>query len=120
MSGERFEHLHFLVKSLINPLSANPTNGQTHSNNSKFRKSIPTRERLVITLRYFSSGCSQQNLSFNFLISRTAVLRFLAKTSCNAVYKGPSPIYLRPRNTKEEWKEISAQYIEIWIMTHVI
>ena len=116
MSRERLEHLHFLVKPLINPLSANPINGQTHSNNSRFRKSIPTRERLVITLPYFSSGYSQQNLSFNFLISRTAVLRFLAKTSCNAVYKGPSPIYIRLRNTREEWKEISAQYIEIWIM----
>ena len=54
MSKERFEHLRSLVEALIK------------KQDTRFRKSIPTRERLVITLRYLSSVCSQQNLNFKF------------------------------------------------------
>ena len=84
----------------------------------RFRKSIPTRERLVITLHYLSSGCLQQNLSFNFLIRRTTVSKFVAET-CDAIYEALTPIYLRPPNTKEKWKE-NDRYMKMWNMPHVI
>ena len=46
MSKEGFEHLHTLLKPLIK------------KQDTRFRKSIPTRERSVITLWYLSSGFS--------------------------------------------------------------
>ena len=88
-SKERFEHLHSLVEQLMK------------KQDRRFRKSIPTRERLVITLHYLSSGCLQQNLSLNFLIRRTTVSEFVAET-CDAIYEALTPIYLRPPNTKEK------------------
>ena len=107
MSKERFEHLHSLVEPLIK------------KQETRFRKSTLTRERLVITLHYLSSGCSQQNLNFSFLIGRTTVRKIVAET-CDAIYEALAPIYLRPPNTKEEWKEIIDQYMEMRNMPHVI
>ena len=45
MSKERFEHLHSLVEPLIK------------KQDTRFRKPIPARERLVVTLCYLSSRC---------------------------------------------------------------
>ena len=68
MSIERFEHLHSLVEPLIK------------KQDTRIRKSTPTRERVVTTLRYLSSGCAQQSLSFNFLIDRTTASKIVAET----------------------------------------
>ena len=89
MSKVRFENLHFLVEPLIKKQDA------------RFRKLIPTGERLVITLRYLSSSCSQRNISFNFLIGRTIVSKIVAEI-CDAIYEVFAPIYLRPPNRIEE------------------
>ena len=89
MSKVRFEHLHFLVEPLIK------------KEDTRFRKLIPTGERLVITLRYLSSSCSQRNISFNFLIGRTIVSKIVAEI-CEAIYEAFAPIYLRPPNRIEE------------------
>ena len=51
MSPEHFEHLFNLVGSLIPKQDTN------------YRKSIPQKKRLIITLRYLAEGCSQQALS---------------------------------------------------------
>ena len=106
MSKEKFEHLDSLIERLIK------------KQDTRFRKSISTRERLIITLRYLCSGCSQQNLSFDFLISRTTISKIVAET-CDAIHEALVPIYLRPPNTKEEWKEIRDQHMEMWNMPHV-
>ena len=79
MPKERFEHLHFLVEPLIK------------KQDTRFGKLIPTLDRLVIILRYLSSGCSQQNLSFNFSISGTTVSKIVAET-CDTVYEAFAPI----------------------------
>ena len=59
------------------------------------------------------------NLSFNFLIGQTTVSKFLGGTY-DAIYEALAPIYLRPPNTKAEWKEISDQYMDMWNMPHII
>ena len=89
MSKVRFEHLHFLVEPLIK------------KQDTRFRKLIPTSERLVITLRYLPSWCSQRNISFNFLISRKTVSKIVGE-NCDAIYEALAPIYLRPPNRIEE------------------
>ena len=54
MSPERFEHLF----NLAGPLIA--------KQNTNYRKSIPAKKRLVITLRYLAEVSSQQALSLGF------------------------------------------------------
>ena len=66
-----------------------------------------------------TSGCSQRNLNFNFLIGRKTVSKIAAET-CAALYEALAPICLRPPNRKEDWKEISDQCMEMWNMPHVI
>ena len=55
---------------------------------------------------------------FQFLIGRTTVSKIAAET-CAAIYEALAPVYLRPPN-RNEWKEISDQYMETWNMPHVI
>ena len=55
---------------------------------------------------------------FQFLVGRTTVSKIAAET-CAAIYEALAPIYLRPPN-RNEWKEISDQYMETWNMPHVI
>ena len=107
MSKERYDHLHELVQPLI-------TKKDTH-----FRKSISSQERLIITLRYLSTGCSQQSLSYAFRVGRSTVSEII-KNTCDAIYQVLSPLYLKPPTTIEEWKKISEDFEDIWNMPHVI
>ena len=68
MNPERFEHLPSLVKDKIS------------KENTKFRRSISPRERLVLTIRFLATGISQQNLSFSFRIVKTTVSSILRET----------------------------------------
>ena len=56
--------------------------------------------------------------NFQFLIGQTTVSKIAAET-CAAIYEALAPVYLRPPN-RNEWKEISDQYMETWNMPHVI
>ena len=62
MSKERFDHLYHLIEPKIK------------KKDTRLRKCVCARERLVITLRYLSTGCSQQTVSFTFRLGRTTIL----------------------------------------------
>ena len=61
MSPERFEHLLSLVGPIIS------------KRNTHLRESISAEQRLVITLRFLSSGDEQKSLSYSFRIGKTRV-----------------------------------------------
>ena len=67
MSPERFEHLFNLVGPLIAKQDTN------------YRKSIPAKKRLVITLPYLAEGCSQQALSLGFRVCKSTVSKRYVK-----------------------------------------
>ena len=73
MSKERFDHLLSLVCDKIT------------KKNMKMREAITAEERLVITLRYLSSGMSQQILCYNFRVGRPTVSRIFSEV-CAALY----------------------------------
>ena len=68
MNPERFEHLPSLVKDKIS------------KKNTKFRRSISPRKRLVLTIRFLATGISQQSLGFSFRIVKTTVSNTLRET----------------------------------------
>ena len=107
MSKERFDHLHLLVQPHIRKQDAN------------FRKSVSSKERLIITLRYLATGCSQQSLSYSFRVGRSTVSAIIKET-LDAIYKVLSPVYLKPPTTSEEWVAISKDFEDIWNMPYVI
>ena len=107
MSPERFEHLSNLVGSLIAKQDLN------------YRKSIPAKKHLVLTLRYLAEGCSQQALSLGFRVGKSTIFKIL-KEVCEALCTVLATHYLRPTSTEEEWKQICSEFLELWNMPHVI
>ena len=91
MNREHFEHIFNLVGPLIAKQDTN------------YRKSIPAKKRLVITLRYLAEGCSQQALSLGFRVGKSSVSKIL-KEVCEVLYTVLATHYLRPPLTEEEWK----------------
>ena len=68
MSKERFDHLFSLLEEHLT------------KHTTKFRKPVPARERLVITLRYLASGMSQQDLSYSFREGRATICNIIKET----------------------------------------
>ena len=44
----------------------------------------------------------------------------ILKEECHAFYIMLAPIYLRPPSTKEEWGQVSSEFLGLWNMPHVI
>ena len=56
MSIERFDNLQSILENEIMKTFID----------TNFRKAVSTMEKLVVTLRYLATGCSQQNISYSF------------------------------------------------------
>eukprot|EP00794_Sanderia_malayensis_P007639 gene7639-8480_t len=107
MSKERFDHLFSLLETEIT------------KRDTKFRKAIPARARLVVTLRYLATGCSQQTLSYAFRFGRSSACKIISEV-CNALYFKLSPLYLTAPSNATGWKAIADDFSKIWNMPHVI
>ena len=107
MSVERFDHLLSLLDSRISKRDTN------------FRKSISARERLVITIRFLSSGSSQQSLSFSFVHGRSTISKILQEV-CDAIYEVLAPLYLKTPASAEDWKSIANDFENIWNLPHTV
>ena len=78
MSPDRFEHLFSLAEPLITKQDTN------------YRKCIPARKRLVITLRYLAEGSSQQAPSMTYRVDKSTVCS-IVKHVCDAIYTALAP-----------------------------
>ena len=97
MSKERFDHLLSLVREKIT------------KKNTIMREAISAEERLVITIRYLSSGMSQQDLCYSFRVGRTTVSNIIKET-CVAIYDVLSQIYMRAPSTENQWRHIADDF----------
>lgn len=107
MSPDRFEHLLSLVGPIIQKK-------ETH-----MRESISAEERLVVTLRFLSSGDAQQSLCYAFRLGKTTVSNIISET-CQAIYEQLKRKYMHAPGSEEEWLEIAKAFEESWNMPHVI
>lgn len=72
MSVEHFEELHSTIEPLIK------------KKDTRFRYAIPSRERLLVTLRFLATGDSYQSLRLHFKISKQ-VISLIIPEVCNAI-----------------------------------
>ena len=107
MSPERFEHLLSLVGPIIS------------KRNTHLRESISAEQRLVITLRFLSSGDAQQSLSYSFRIGKTTVSNIILET-CSAIYDQLKETYMHAPKSEKNWLKIASGFEELWNMSRVI
>ena len=107
MNPERFEHLLSLVKDKIS------------KENTKFRTSISTRERLVFTIQFLARRILPQSLSFAFRIGKATVSNILRET-CEAIYDSLKDTYLRAPSSTSEWLHISRKFEETCNFPHTV
>ena len=103
MSLERFDHLHTLVRE------------QIEKKDTVFRKSFSAASRLAITIRYLTSGETQQSLSYRYRIGRSTVSTVIAET-CKAIYTALKDRYLKSTSTEDDRKAIAVRFEEVWLV----
>ena len=107
MTPDRFQHLLGLVRNKI------------VKQETKFRKPISAEERLTLTVRFLSSGESQQSLAFSYRIGRNTVSNIISET-CDDIYQALKDDYLCCPATAEQWEHIAIQFEEKWNFPHVV
>ena len=82
------------------------------------QKKYTSKKSLVFRLRYLGEGCSQQVLNLGFRVGKSTVSKILMEV-CEALYTVLATHFLRPPSVKEEWKQISSEFLELGIIPHV-
>ena len=82
MSPQCLEHLLKIVGPVI------------QKEDTTFRKSISTEQRLVITLRFLATAVAQQSLSFEYRVGKSTVCNIISETS-KAIYQCLKEEYLK-------------------------
>ncbi|XP_071580016.1 putative nuclease HARBI1 [Temnothorax nylanderi] len=82
------------------------------------REPIEAGQRLSICLRYLASGDSMTSMSYQYLVSLTAVSKIISET-CQALWEILSPLVLVQCN-ESAWKAISHDFNEKWHFPHCI
>lgn len=100
MTPAQFDCLHSKVRHRLTRTSAR-------------RPTVPSDEKLMITLCYLASGCQQVDLSLRFGRGRSTISGIVYDTSI-AIYEELAPIHLKFPETQEEWLNISKGFWEKW------
>ena len=107
MSPESFKYLLNAVCPIIS------------KEDTRFRKSIPSAERLCLTLHYLANDGSQQSLSFSFRIAKSTVYSIINEP-CKTIWDFLSEQYVWPPRTSDDWKRIAKDFENIWNLPHCI
>ena len=86
---------------------------------TRFRKEIPSAERLCLTLHYLAYGGSQQSLSFSFRIAKSTICSIINETY-KAIWDCLSEQYVRPSRTSDHWKRPAKDFGNIWNLPHCV
>ncbi|XP_031637791.1 uncharacterized protein LOC116350190, partial [Contarinia nasturtii] len=101
MNGVQFDFLLEKVRPLITKKDTN------------MRKSISAETRLMITLKYLSSGDSYRTLMYLFRVPHNTISGIIPST-CKAIFSSLREEYLKVPNTCEEWKKIADDFQSKW------
>ena len=77
------------------------------------RKPISAEHRLLITLKFLSSGDSFRSLSLLFHTAHNTI-SLIVKQVCTAIIKKLGPIYLRTPSTAQQWRKVEAGFRTKW------
>ena len=105
MSPERFDYLAGLMRDKI-------------TRKHHVRHPISPEERLAMTLHYLARDDSQHSLGFIFKLGRSTV-----NGKINEVYEelwNALSDYVKPLTSVYDWKKISADFNELWNVSHCL
>lgn len=124
LSFDQFDHLLSLVSPLIS------------KQDTVMRKSISAKDRLILTLRFLTTGESFNSMQYLFRIPQTTISRIVPKVldaiytvlvneylkvqfiqfihSLHADYSFPFIALFQTPTTPEAWQTVSHQYDELW------
>ena len=74
---------------------------------------ICVKERLAVTLRYLTSGNSQQSLGWAHRIGKAAISKIIKETT-NVIWEVFKEIYLKPPQEVADQKAISKDFKNLW------
>ncbi|CAH1990031.1 unnamed protein product [Acanthoscelides obtectus] len=106
MSQEDFEYLLEKISPIIRKSDTN------------FREAIPTRIRLLVTLRYLATGDSYASLMYLFRISVPSISRIIPEV-CKALIDVLHD-FVRIPDTEDGWKKIARDFEVLWNYPHCI
>ena len=75
--------------------------------------------KLAITLRFLATGESYQSLSYQFLVGRSSISKFVPKV-CRAIQDEFLREYVRCPTTPDAWKEVEREFRVRWHVPHAI
>ncbi|XP_047477243.1 protein ALP1-like [Penaeus chinensis] len=101
MNKENFDKLLSLVSPFI------------QKENTKLRDSIPSAQRLSVTLRYLATGEARRSLALQYRISHCSITRIIPEV-CNAVHLVLKDDYLKLPNTSDEWQLVAGDFSSNW------
>ena len=107
MSPDRFGYLLSLVIPLISKQA------------TRLESQYQQNKRLVVTLRYFSTGEAQQSLSFGYRIGKATISKILARAS-EAIFQTLKDQFLKTQNCQKEWLSISKGFEDKWNFPHCL
>ena len=101
----------------ISPESLNVVGPITSKEDTRFRKAIPSVERLCLTVHYLAYGGSKQSLSFSFRIAKPTICSIINETCmslCMQSHLGClSEQYVWSPRTSDDWKRITKDFENI-------
>ncbi|XP_045778528.1 uncharacterized protein LOC123876345 [Maniola jurtina] len=95
-----FYELHSLIEPYIRKQDTN------------YRNSISSRERLAVCLKYLATGQSFTTMGENFRIGLKSVSRIVEEV-CDALWNMLQPLVMS-QPTENDWKEIAKDFDELW------
>ncbi|XP_037822868.1 uncharacterized protein LOC119611377 isoform X2 [Lucilia sericata] len=107
-----FENFCRLPKHLFNKLLeiVGPT---ITKQDTILRQAIPASTRLLITLRYLSTGNTFTDMSYSFRVSVPAISIIIPET-LKAIYYNLKDVYLKGCTTTEEWLDVATEFNNKW------
>ena len=86
---------------------------------TRFRKSIPAEQRLVVALGYLATGETKQSLSFDYRIGKATTSKIFAETS-EAIFQTLKDPFLKTPNCQKDWLSTSKGFEDKWDFPHFL
>ncbi len=86
---------------------------QIEKQDTMMRAAVPAKVRLMITLRYLTSGANYRVLEDIFRVDFTTISKIIPDV-CNALWTGLAKEYVICPSSPKEWEEKAKRFAEVW------
>eukprot|EP00112_Aurelia_sp_Birch-Aquarium-sp1_P001674 Seg1181.5 transcript_id=Seg1181.5/GoldUCD/mRNA.D3Y31 product="Protein ANTAGONIST OF LIKE HETEROCHROMATIN PROTEIN 1" protein_id=Seg1181.5/GoldUCD/D3Y31 len=87
---------------------------------TKMREPVGPDERLLITLRYLTTGDAQTTIGTNYRMSPTTVGRIINETCKSIWHRLSEQNYIKAPTTEAEWERIAEEFEDRWNFPHAV